>query len=249
MSEICYKRNFLKKVIARVDFAQPLSDLSHESLIEVIKEIKKRFPIAEQATAYQQGIEITGQDIKQSKTEFPEWNFHGANREKTLKLNKLFLQIMLTKYASEADFKDDLINPISQILNSRTDVIIARTGVRFVNIFDFEIDSFQRIKDYFSETVSASSAAITKLDECVRSFLINEYLIGETKVRVQSGFFNPDYPAVIKRRHFVLDIDAFIDFPHQIRDVASYFGEFHTKIQAMFEANITQKLRDEVLNG
>jgi uncharacterized protein (TIGR04255 family) len=249
MTEICYRKNFLKQVIAKVDFTQPLSDLNHESLIAIIAEIKKRFPISEQATGYHQGIEITTQEVKTSKTEFPEWNFHGINRDKSLKINQHFLQVLLTKYTSRSDFEEDLIKPISHIIGSRTDVLIARTGVRFVNVFDFEIDSFQRLKEYFSEAISGHIASIFKPSECVRSFLINEYFSGETKIRMQTGLFNPDYPAVIKRRHFIIDIDAYIDFPHQIRDVAIYFNDFHLKIQDMFESNITQKLRDEVLNG
>lgn len=249
MSEICYTKNFLKQVIAKIDFAQPLSDLNHESIVAVVAEIKKRYPISEQATAFQQGIEITDKEIKSSKTEFPEWNFHGVNREKTLKINQHFLQVLLTKYTSESDFKEDLLTPISQIIGSRPEVLIARTGVRFINIFDFEIDNFAKVKEYFSESISAHLAAVTNPEECVRSILVNEYLLDETKIRMQSGLFNPDYPAIIKRRHFVLDIDAYIDFPHQIRDVDKYFRDFHAKVQSMFESHITQKLRDEVLNG
>lgn len=249
MPEICYKNNYLKQVIAKVDFAQPLSDLNNESLAAVIAEIKKRFPLSEQATAFQQGIEVSDKGVKSSKSEFPEWIFHGINRDKSLKLNQHFLNIVLTKYTSEKDFKEDFINPISQIIGARPNVLISRTGVRFVNVFDFEIDSFQRMNDYFSEAISKPIVSIINPEECVRSLLINEYLIGETKIRIQTGLFNPDYPAVIKRRHFVIDIDAFIDFPHQIHDVGSYLIDFHSKIQSMFESQITQKLRDEILNG
>ncbi|RNC70134.1 MAG: TIGR04255 family protein [Desulfuromonadales bacterium] len=249
MSEICYKKNFLKQVIAKIDFAQPLSDLNHASLVAVIAEIKKRYPIAEQATAFQQGIEITDQEIRSSKTEFPEWNFHGVDRDKSLKINQHFLQVLLTKYTSESDFRDDLLNPVSQIIGTRPEVLIARTGVRFINIFDFEIETFGKVKEYFTEPISDHLAAIANPEQCVRSILVSEYLLDETKIRIQSGFFNPDYPAIIKRRHFVLDIDAYIDFPHQISDVDKYFRDFHAKVQMMFESHITQKLRDEVLNG
>lgn len=249
MSEICYKKNYLKQVIAKVDFAQPLADLTTESLIAAVEAIKKRFPIAEQATAFQQGIEITGEQVKSSKSEFPEWNFHGLDRDKSVKINQHFLQILLTKYKSEVDFKDDLIAPISQVIGSRPTALISRTGVRFINIFDFAIDSFQKTREYFPESISGHISSLLNPEECIRSFLVNEFLIDNIKVRMQSGFFNPDYPAVIKRHHFVIDIDAYIDSPHQIKDVEGYFKEFHTKIQGLFELHITQKLRDEVLNG
>ncbi len=249
MAKICYKNNFLKQVIVKMEFAQPLSDLTPDSIVSAVAEIKKRFPISEQATGIQQGIEISDVSITSTKSEFPEWNFHGSDRSKSVKINPHFLQILLTKYKSEDDFKDDLVAPIKHIIESRPNTLISRTGVRFVNVFDFDIDSFQKVTEYFTDSISGHIASISNQEACVRTFLINEYIDDEIKIRMQSGFFNPDYPAVIKRRHFVLDIDAYIDFPHTISDVTSYFVRFHKIIQSIFESHITQKLRDEVLNG
>jgi len=72
MPAICYKKNFLKQVIAKVEFAQPLTDLSDDSLLLTVKEIKTRFPISEQKTGIRQGIEITEKEVTRSKSEFPE---------------------------------------------------------------------------------------------------------------------------------------------------------------------------------
>ncbi len=142
MSGICYEKNFLKQVIARVDFAQPLTDLTDESLLAAVKEIKGRFPIAEQKTAFKQDVQISEQQVTHSKIEFPEWNFHGADRDKSLTLSQHYLQIVLTKYHSETDFQQDLITPISHIIGTRPSTLISRTGVRFINVFDFDQLSF-----------------------------------------------------------------------------------------------------------
>jgi uncharacterized protein (TIGR04255 family) len=249
MSDICYKKNFLKQVIAKIDFAQPLSDLTPESLLAAVDAIKKRFPISEQATGVHQGIQITHEQVQTSKSEFPEWNFHGLERDKSIKINQFFLQVLLTKYKTEEDFKADLIVPISQVISSHPSTLIARTGVRFINIFDFPIIDFNQVGEYFAESISGHLSAFLNPEFCTRSFLINEFLIDNIKLRMQSGFFNPDYPAVIKRHHFVIDIDACIDSPHQIKDVEGYLNEFHRKIQELFESHIKKKLRDEVLNG
>lgn len=250
MSSICYKKNFLKQVIAKVDFAQPLTDLTDESLLAAVKEIKKRFPISEQKTGIHQGIEITSEQITSSKSEFPEWNFHGLDRDKSLTLNQHFLQIILTKYRSEGDFQEDLISPISHIIGSRPSTVIARTGVRFINVFDFEeLKDFNSVSSYFSDNISSCVANLVEPSKCTRSFLINEFMEDDIKWRVQTGFFNPDYPATIKKHQFAIDIDAYIDFPHHINDVNQYFAKFHVIIQNTFEALITDKLRKEVLNA
>ena len=92
-------------------------------------------------------------------------------------------------------------------------------------------------------------ASLTDLENCSRAFMSNEYVYDDIKLRVQSGFFNPDYPAPIKRNHFVLDLDAYIDFPHLINNAESYFKRLHGTIERKFEELITDKLRDDILNG
>ncbi|OIR17274.1 hypothetical protein GALL_22950 [mine drainage metagenome] len=249
MSGICYKKNFLKQVIARVEFAQPLSDLSDSSLLDAVKEIKSRFPIAEQKTAFKQDVQISDQNVTHSKSEFTEWNFHGADRDKSLTLSQHYLQILLTKYHSEDNFQQDLITPISHIIGTRPSTVISRTGIRFINVFDFDGINFNSVAAYFSDYIAAPLEKNKDSMKCTRSFLINEYMEDDIKYRVQTGFFNPDYPAVIKKHHFAIDIDAYIDFPHSISDVGQYFGKFHRIIQTSFESMITDKLRDEVLNA
>jgi uncharacterized protein (TIGR04255 family) len=249
MAGNCYKKNFINKVIAKLDFASPTNMFTPESVADAVIEIKKRFPISEQSTASQHGLQISKEGVKSSKIEFPEWIFHGENRNKMLKVNQLFIEILLTKYFSEDDFKNDLIIPISHLLKINPQTAIRRTGIRFINIFDFPIDTFSKAQEYFSDSITSQYFHLTDTDKCSRSFLINEFVIDDVKLRVQSGFFNPDYPAIIKRNHFVLDFDAYIDYPHLINDAESYFKKIHDLIEVKFEALITDKLRKEVLNG
>ncbi len=249
MAGNCYKRNFIKKVIAKIDFSLPTNMFTPESVADAVIEIKKRFPISEQSTASQHGLQITNEGVKSSKIEFPEWIFHGENRDKMLKVNQLFIEILLTKYFSEDDFNNDLIIPISHLLKINPQTSIRRTGIRFINIFDFPIDTFTKVHEYFSESITSNYLHFIDSDKCSRSFLINEFVIDDIKLRVQSGFSNPDYPAIIKRNHFVLDFDAFIDYPHLINDAESYFKRIHDLIENKFETLITEKLRNEVLNG
>jgi len=176
-------------------------------------------------------------------------NFHNTERDKSLTLNPHFMQILLTKYHSEDNFQQDLILPISNIIGSRPSTIISRTGIRFINVFDFDgLDDFNSILGYFSDSIVSPITSIKDSQKCIRSFLINEFMEGDIKWRVQTGYFNPDYPALIKKHHFVIDIDAYINFPHSISDVSQYFDSFHKIIQSTFESLITNKLRNEVLN-
>jgi len=249
MSSTQYKRNFVNKVISKIDFASPTDFFTPESLSEAISEIKKRFPVIEQNKASQQSIQLTPEGPLANKIDFPEWIFHGNNREKYLKVNKLFIEILLTKYTNENSFRDDLITPIQHLLKLNPKMLIQRTGVRFINIFDFPLSNFSDSTQYFDESISGIYHNSEGTDKITRSFLTTDYLFDDIKLRMQSGFFNPDYPSLIKRNHFVIDIDAYIDFPHLINDVTAYFNRLHDIIEAVFESKITDKLRTEVLNG
>jgi len=245
----CYKKNFIKKVIAKIDFATPTALFTPESIANAVVEIKKRFPISEQSTAAQQQIKLSKEGVETTKTEFPEWVFHGTDRTKALKVNQLFIEVLLTKYFAEDDFNNDLIIPISHLLATNPKTTINRTGIRFINVFDFPIGSFAISQEYFAKSITGHYADMTDIGKCCRSFMINEFVENDIKIRIQSGFINPDYPAVIKRNHFVLDFDAYYDFPHLIKDVENYFKRLHDLIELKFESLITEKLRNEVLNG
>ena len=78
---------------------------------------------------------------------------------------------------------------------------------------------------------------------CSRNFLVSEYLYDEIKLRMQTGIYNPDYPAKIKKLDFILDLDAFIDTPHVVTDVEGFFDDIHEKIQEKFESCITDEMR------
>ncbi len=233
----------------KIDFATPVSLFTPESIATVVPEIRSRFQISEQGTASHQDIQISAEGVTSSKTEFPQWLFYGDGRSKSLTVNQSLIQVLLTKYTSEEDFKKDIIIPISQLLKISRDIAIKRTGIRFVNIFDFDIADFSDAQNYFSKSITNYLSEMKDVDKCSRSFLMNEFQFDDIKLRVQSGFFNPDYPAIIKRNHFVIDLDAFIDFPHLIKDSESYFKELHDVIEIKFENLITDKLRKEKLNG
>jgi uncharacterized protein (TIGR04255 family) len=62
------------------------------------------------------------------------------------------------------------------------------------------------------------------------------------------GMHNPDYPARIRQKVFVLDLDAYTQSLVNIKDVAHLLDDFHGAIQRYFERSITDNFR-RVMNG
>ena len=62
---------------------------------------------------------------------------------------------------------------------------------------------------------------------------------------------NPDYPAPIKQKLFVLDYDAYCNLLLSYSDIEQYITQFHDKIKLSFEQVISDALRKRMglLNG
>ena len=63
------------------------------------------------------------------------------------------------------------------------------------------------------------------------------------------GIWNADYPNENTRREFVMDIDCYSRFPLEPKhDVNGAIERFNEHIQDIFEASITELLRDILRN-
>jgi uncharacterized protein (TIGR04255 family) len=257
MKDICYNKNYLNEVVAKVDFTKPLSLLTEHSLnSELVDVIRKRYSIFEPQKEIRKSLlfkvngDVGGEvgGVSENSTEINKFVFHGENREKTITITPESIFVTLKKYESYSDFKLDIIDPIEKVLTTERNVQINRTGLRFVNIFGDLIEKYQDLDKYFSPMISSPFSSLVDGSNCTRNILITEYLLDEIKIRVQSGIFNRDYPTKIKNKEFVIDIDAYIDIPHVVSDTKDFFDKLHKTIQEKFEAYITKDLR-EVLNG
>jgi uncharacterized protein (TIGR04255 family) len=61
-------------------------------------------------------------------------------------------------------------------------------------------------------------------------------------MRFQFGLHNPDYPAPIRQRMFVLDFDAYCQGMIEPSDIPTVLDKYHAEIQRLFERSITTKL-------
>ena len=96
MSEICYKKNYLKEVVARLDFAQPVEALKNPVLPRNVQQaLKYRYPIYEPNKALTQGVTFTNEGIKTDQIEFHQWVYHGENREKTITISQHYITVSL----------------------------------------------------------------------------------------------------------------------------------------------------------
>jgi len=248
LSEICYKRNYLKDVIVKVDFVSPVAELNTTLPKDVARAALSSFPIDEPKPAFTQAVRISKDDVSSTKQEFIQWNFYGNNREKKLVISPMFLLMVHNRYERFELFIDEYCRVIEPLFSVLPNAQASRIGLRFIN----QIDTPGVDPLHWHEQISPELLGVLKyhVDNAKpsRLFHILEYAFESFNLRFQYGIHNPDYPAPIRQRQFILDFDAYYRGLVDPRDIRTNMDTYHVEIQRLFERSITDKLR-ELMNG
>jgi uncharacterized protein (TIGR04255 family) len=248
LSSICYKRNFLTEVVARVDLVSPLPGLMNELPKNISKVALESFPIDEPKPAFTQELLFTEKELATRKQEFTEWNFHGRNREKTLTIVPQSFFVVYKSYEKYENLRNEFISIVESFFSCFEQAQPSRIGLRYVNQLDVQGPNPLDWHDYVSQELLGLFSYT--IDGAVPSRVFHNFetVFSDFSLRFQFGVHNPDYPAPIRRRAFILDYDAYFQGLLEPKDIPERLDKYHSAIQKVFEQNITEKLR-EVMNA
>lgn len=245
-----YKTNFLTKVVAKVDFANPIP-VEDKLEPELTKSILKSFPISEPKKLIgtqvkfvpDEGFNFEGEQL--SKT---EWNYYGKNREKQLIVASEAFTIIYDEYDSFETLLSEFLDNLTILSKIYPDLQMNRLGLRYVNEIKLNEPHPLEWNEYLDEkllTIFDVSEDRTKIARGFHDLAINydDMILG-----FKYGVHNPDFPAPIKKKIFVLDYDAYFHGFQELTDVGPNLKIFHRVIEDMFESNIKEGLR-EVMNA
>lgn len=248
---IRYRKNFLKEVIARVDFLSPLPGVDAVLPPALYKAAIGSFPIPESGEAVRREVSI-GPDGAVTSTEHrtKEWRFHDRERTKTLTMGDEAVLVQHMNYLIFDPLKAELIAFLDKVRAGFPSVQLKRLGLRYVNIIELqEADP----TDWSSSLDPRVLSLLNFLPAPERPFLsraLNQLEISydEFDLRIVFGMHNPDYPARIRQKVFVLDLDAYTQSVTDVGRVESLLDNLHGKIQEYFERSVGDGLRS-VMNG
>lgn len=243
-----YKKNFLKGVLARIDFSIPIAEISDSLKTEFVQVIMKNFPLKETSKIIGQELQFAPQGVRSRGLQETEWLFHGKDREKTLHITKNALIIEHKTYDSFTNLKADFIKSVDALYLAYPDIIASRLGLRYVNNIDIDEANPLDWSEYLNNGLLCELNMSLDNDKISRFFSSLDFNFGDMNLRFQYGNHNPDYPAVIKRKFFVLDFDAYLEVFQEKKDIINNLDKFHEKVEEYFEKCITDKLR-EILNA
>lgn len=240
---VCYTKPFLKEVILRLDFGTRVEAFILALPQKVATAALQRFPLSEPQKAQMQEITFSPTNFQTRTEDSMQWVYHGRNREKTLTITPEMLLITNRKYQSFEEFNEDFLHVLTSLFEGQEDLSVARIGLRYVNILDIPGTDPLAWSEYINENMLGIIDMHKDAQSLSRAFHIVEFNYDGQQVKFQFGIANPDYPAPIKRRQFVLDIDSFFIGALTKDDVTRCVNAAHEKIQVLFEESVTEKTR------
>lgn len=247
--DVCYARNFLKQVIVRADFLTPLEELADKIPTDLARTIGSRFPIMEPLRATKNEFKLSDNSLSTSREEFTQWAFHGKDREKKVTISKEALLIEVMRYTTYESMRDDFRVCFEAFVAHHPLTPITRLGLRYINEFSFDQGDPFDWSDFLAPFSLVGFDVHPNKSEIARVFSVVELNFKDSKVRVQFGIPNSDYPAPIRKRTFVLDLDAYCQDLIEQNQISSMLDTLHGRIQTKFESFISEGLRTRLNAG
>ena len=239
-----YKKDFLTQVIVRIDFLISLERIGKSIPKDLNEVIKKYFKISEPQRIISQQIQSSQKGIKQSSKELIEWKYFDKNREKQFVLNTNFALIDYKIHEPFVNLKEVFINILRHLFKIEDSLQVRRFGLRYINNIELQENDLTNWQKYINNNLL--SVLNFYENKNILSRIINhlEFNFEDLYLKFQSGMRNPDYPAPIRRKMFVLDYDCYSEvLIDDLGDLENKLDKSHDLILQMFEKSITKELR------
>ena len=241
---ICYKKTFLKEVIARVDLLSPLPGVATALPPPLAEVAVKAFPIPEPHEAVQLQIGPQGA-VAPTEARFTEWHFHGKERTKKLTIGSKVVLVQHQVYETYELLRDEFLSIVARVAELFQGTQHSRVGLRYVNAIDLDEPKPIDWSGYLNPSLLSlfSFPPETDRPSLSRVFHNVELAFDAFSLRYRLGMHNPDYPAPIRQKVFVLDLDAYTQSAGDIGRLGPLLDQLHATIQSYFEKSVTDALR------
>jgi len=241
---VCYKKPFLKEVIFKIDFPTPVAKVEKGLSPKVTKNILSKFPIFEPQKAHAQEFQFSGKNFQAKSSEIMQWIYHGKSREKSFIVTPDAITYVNRSYITFEALKDDIKSILDSFFADYKEIASSRAGLRYVNILDVKEDDPLAWDKYINKDILGVIDFHEEKQYLTRAFHILEYNFNGLAIKYQFGIANPDFPATIRKKQFVLDIDAYSHGAFELHDIIQFIDDAHAKIQEIFEKSITEQTRE-----
>ena len=249
-----YNSNFISQVIVRADFVTgsvPMVALP-ESVSQAASEFLTRSSVnrTKNEVTIRRSPQGTTRDTH--TVNFVEHNM--LNDDKTRHAAVCSEHIVADEkvYHGFASLRDTFLDLLDATVQAYPTMKIKRLGMRYINTVRLPgpdagpglgADFWQQ---YINPLLLGGLRFAANDGALARHMTTTELNYGTDRATIRYGIFNNDYPRPNRRREFILDIDTFCAADVAPADAGTKLEAFHTAALDVFEAAITDKLRERM---
>lgn len=242
-----YSNPFVKEAILRVDLS-PAIDVNDEIVEGPFAAANSaRFPNVEPRVQAGQEFQFGPEGMSTKEVEKREWRLLGGDRKRRLVLAEGALIASCKEYSGWSELRQDFVTALDSLVGIFPDMQITRLGVRYVNFVSLQEANPFVWREWIDSRLTGPLEFPDDPRRITRSMHILqlEYPDG-FQLKYQFGLPNPDFPAPVKQKHFVMDLDASASRILTVADVKKLLDPMHEAIKELFESSITDGLRGKM---
>lgn len=257
--DICYKTSYLKQVIFRIDFPEPIvNERIFRADVDAV--VKQYFPIpGKDVIKYINEVSVAA-DAQTGNVSGHTKRMEGIERtySDSAQLNKVVFsnEAIIFTYNRYESF-EKLYEAVTSILRQlwiNNKLLVVRCGLRYVNLYNLLPNDGKVTKAMFSTKLGKVMipSLVDTIPELqpIRSMITTEYVCDDIKVMYRAGEYNQFYPMPISKDDFALDIDCFTNTGMEsAEDISAFVKKAHSLEQYLFEQSINDKMRGVMNNG
>jgi len=236
-----YRTTFLAKVIVRMDYSYPITQLT-KTLPNQLKTIPQ-FPLSEPKDFIGTEFLISKGVIKEKATEGTTWFFHSIDRQNTVAIERDNFNISYKAFDSFDVLKQDSLHIAKVLFEVHKDFQGKRLGLRYINEIKLDENTVLDWSEYIDGKLLTQLEFPENPSLICRAFNDLELNCGDFILKFQYGIRNPDFPARIQRKNFILDYDAYSLGLQNLEDIAQNLDKLNEAIHQVFEQSICDGLR------
>lgn len=242
-----YNKNFLTKVIFRIDFSTLLNVQDH--IKEFQAAIRENFPILEPVE--QQGFVVNANDSGQFQVSNPvkiTWNFKSRDKKIECNIDENSLVIINSDYQNYSNYKEIIDLVLNAFYQLYSGVLTKRVGFRYIN--EIKLPDEYELSECINQWLYRDSSFVDESHSTIRGMSKFEIkLQDESRMNFSFGVFNTDYPEPVSLKEFVLDYDCFTNETiENIEDLNAKLDSYNQIMTDYFEKSIQDRMR-ELLNS
>ena len=249
-----YEKNFITQVVLRADFAPGSVPMiqPEENLLSGLD----GFPVRNRLNRTKSDVHIrkTPQGpVRDTQTRnFVEHNFWTEDKSRRIALCGEYLFLEEKRYETYDSLRDQFLDVLEPAAAQYPGMKIKRLGLRFINEIKLpEADAGPGLgadfwQKYINPFLLGGLRFAANDGALARHMCTTELNYGADRATIKYGIFNGEYPRPNRRREFILDIDTFSTTELAPAAVAAKLDEYHRAACSVFEAAVTDALRDRL---